>query len=41
MPSPGPVTPEDLADALVNTKSSAQAVKFEKYEKWMAEFGSV
>lgn len=41
MASPGPVTQEDLEDALLNTKSSAQAVKFDKYEKWMAEFGSV
>lgn len=40
-PNIGPVTNEDLATALESTKSSAQAVKFDKYEKWMAEFGSV
>jgi katanin p60 ATPase-containing subunit A1 len=40
-PTIGPVTSEDFARALESTKSSAQAVKFEKYEKWMAEFGSV
>lgn len=41
LPSPGPVTNDDLNLALSTTKSSAQAVKFDKYEKWMAEFGSV
>jgi len=41
MASPGPVTAEDFLKALESTKSSAQAVPFEKYEKWMAEFGSV
>lgn len=40
-PSIGPVTNDDFARALESTKSSAQAVKFDKYEKWMAEFGSV
>jgi hypothetical protein len=40
-PPIGPVTNEDFAQALESTKSSAQAVKFDKYEKWMAEFGSV
>ena len=41
MPSPGPITNEDFANAISSTKSSAQAVRFDKYEKWMAEFGSV
>ena len=41
MPSPGPVTNEDFANAINSTKASAQAVKFDNYEKWMAEFGSV
>jgi hypothetical protein len=41
MPSPGAVTNEDFASALSSTKAAAQAVKFDKYEKWMAEFGSV
>lgn len=41
MPTPGPITTEDLANAIKTTKSSAQAVPFDKYHKWMAEFGSV
>lgn len=41
LPSLGPVTNDDFSNALMNTKAAAQAVKFEKYEKWMAEFGSV
>lgn len=41
IPTPGPVTNEDFANALSTTKAAAQAVKFDKYEKWMAEFGSV
>jgi len=41
MPGPGPITTEDMANAIKQTKSSAQAVPFEKYNKWMAEFGSV
>jgi len=41
MPTPGPITTEDLANAIKTTKSSTQAVPFEKYHKWMAEFGSV
>lgn len=41
IPGPGPVSNEDLAGALTSTKASAQAIKFDKYEKWMAEFGSV
>lgn len=41
LPSPGPVTTEDFENAIQNTKAAAQAVKFDKYEKWMAEFGSV
>lgn len=41
IPHPGPVTNDDLLNALTNTKAAAQAVKFDKYEKWMAEFGSV
>jgi len=40
IPGPGPVTNEDLAAALNSTKAS-QAIKFDKYEKWMQEFGSV
>lgn len=41
MPGPGPITTSDLQLAINTTKSSAQAVPFEKYHKWMAEFGSV
>lgn len=41
VPDPGPVTNEDFALALSSTKAAAQAVKFDKYEKWMMEFGSV
>lgn len=41
MATPGPVTNDDFGRALETTKSSAQAVPFDKYEKWMAEFGSV
>ena len=31
IPSPGPVTNQDLANALSTTKASAQAIKIEKY----------
>lgn len=41
LPSPGPVTNDDLGNALNSTKAAAQAIKFDKYEKWMEEFGSV
>jgi hypothetical protein len=30
-----------MTNALTTTKAAAQLVKFDKYEKWMAEFGSV
>ena len=38
---PGAITVQDMAEAMENTKSSAQAVPFKKYEAWMNEFGSV
>ena len=41
VPSPGPITIEDIGEAMETTKSSAQAVPFKKYEAWMSEFGSV
>ena len=41
IPSPGPITAEDMQLALSTTKSSAQAVPFHKYNAWMKEFGSV
>lgn len=41
LPQLGPVTNEDFAKALSNTKAAAQAIKFSKYEKWMEEFGSI
>ena len=41
IPGPGPITVDDLKDAVMSTKSSAQAVPFDKYTKWMNEFGSV
>jgi len=41
IPGPGPITIEDMQLALASTKSSAQAVPFDKYSAWMAEFGSV
>ena len=41
MPGPGPITVEDIMEAMSTTKSSAQAVPFKKYEAWMNEFGSV
>lgn len=41
LPSPGPVTNEDMLNAMSSTKAAAQAVSFEKYNKWMNEFGSV
>ena len=41
LPSPGPVTNEDMQNALSTTKAAAQAVTFDKYNKWMEEFGSV
>ena len=41
IPSPGPITLEDMQDAVMSTKSSAQAVPFDKYTKWMNDFGSV
>ena len=40
-PQIGAITNDDFADALSSTKAAAQAVKFDKYEKWMAEFGSL
>ena len=40
-PVPGPVTAEDFTNAIQTTKSSANAVPFAKYDKWMNEFGSV
>jgi len=41
MPNPGPITVDDMMASMANTKSSAQAVPFKKYEAWMNEFGSV
>ena len=41
MPNPGPITVDDMAEAMNTTKSSAQAVPFKKYAAWMEEFGSV
>lgn len=39
--TPGPITLDDMGEAMSTTKSSAQAVPFKKYEAWMNEFGSV
>ena len=41
MTSPGPVTNADFTNALSTTKAAAHSVSFEKYNKWMQEFGSV
>ena len=41
MPNPGPITVQDMTEAMATTKSSAQAVPFKKYAAWMEEFGSV
>lgn len=41
IPNPGPITIDDMGEAMSTTKSSAQAVPFKKYAAWMAEFGSV
>jgi hypothetical protein len=41
LPQLGPVTNEDFGNALSTTKAAAQAIKFDKYEKWMNEFGSI
>ena len=41
VPGPGPISAEDFAESIQTTKSSAQAVPFVKYDKWMNEFGSV
>lgn len=41
VPMPGPITSEDMYLSIQTTKSSAQAVPLQKYEKWMTEFGSV
>ena len=41
IPSPGPITLEDMQLAIKSTRSSTQAVPFQKYNKWMQEFGSV
>ena len=41
IPSPGPVTNVDMANAISTTKAAAQAIKLEKYQRWMDEFGSV
>lgn len=41
IPTPGPITIEDMSAAVMSTKSSAQAVPFPQYTKWMNDFGSV
>lgn len=41
IPNPGPVTNDDFLNALATTKAAAKIVSFEKYNKWMEEFGSV
>ena len=41
MATPGPITVEDMREAMSSTRSSAQAVPFKKYSAWMNEFGSV
>lgn len=41
LPQLGPITNEDFANAIATTKAAAQAVAFEKYNKWMTEFGSL
>lgn len=41
MPNPGPITVDDMTQAMATTKSSAQAVPMKKYAAWMEEFGSI
>jgi katanin p60 ATPase-containing subunit A1 len=41
VPTPGPVSLDDVMSAISTTKSSAQTTKLDKYTKWETEFGSL